>query len=361
MTFILLVGNLRIRIYNAYYGGIKLKKRMFLIVFTVMISISLITTSTMAWFTGSDDVNEALFTTGNVKVTGGEPIEIHSKNLGNVNPGDCFVISWTFKNEGTKRMQLRTEIVYKWLAGLDRKNIFIIPAPVNAEREYLYDWVLHQEAEDKPLYAYLRGFPDGLEPGKEVELRLIVFFDGEMTDDDYQAEDFTLGTIAEAVQATHGAPSLVWGSVWDQINDEDYSYDYDFWDEYWQTFNPMNVKCYAAYIDDDDDPEDPGETEPGEFRIILNSTKPENGTATVDFHIHQLRDNMGNKVDGLKTVNYKILVNDFIVYEDSANIEFTSGNANNNIVHTVSGEKHDNWKVIAEINGITIESKEKKL
>lgn len=328
---------------------------------TVMFSISLIAASTMAWFTGSDDAGEAQFTAGTVKVTGGDAVEIHGKSLGIVNPGDCYVISWTFKNDGTKRIQLRTELDYKWLSGLVKDNIFIIPAPVNEEFGYEYDWVLHQEAEGEPVYAYLKGYPNGLQPNDEVELRLIVYFDGEMTDNDYQGEEFTLGGKVEAVQTTNGAPSAVWGSAWDEINDEYYSFGYDFWYEYWQTFNPMNVKCYAAYIDDDDDPEDPGETEPGEFRIILNSTKPENGTATVDFHIHQLRDNMGNKVDGFKTVNYKILVNGSIVYEDSANIEFTSGNANNNIVHTVSGEKHDNWKVIAEIDGITIESKEKKL
>lgn len=336
-----------------------MNKKILLIALTVMISISLIAASTMAWFTGSDDAGEAQFTAGTVKVTGGDAVEINGKSLGIVNPGDCYVISWTFKNDGTKKIQLRTELDYKWLNSLDKDNIFIIPAPVNEEFGYEYDWVLHQEAEGEPVYAYLKGYPNGLQPNDEVELRLIVYFDGEMTDNDYQGEEFTLGGKVEAVQTTNGAPSAVWGIAWDEINDENYSFDYNFWYEYWHDFDPMNVKCYAAYFNDD--PEDPEDTKPGEFKIVLNSTKPKDGIATVDFHIHDLKDEMGKKINSFRDVNYKILVNGSIVYESTVNLEFKSGNANNHIVNNIAGNKKDNWKVIAEIDGTTIESKEKKL
>lgn len=231
-----------------------MNRKLLLSALTLLLSISLIAVSTMAWFTGSDEAGEALFTMGTVKVSGGEPSILYNKDPSKVNPGDCYVVSWNLKNIGTKRIQLRTKLDFAWLDGLDKDNIYIIPAPVTDN--YPYDWVLYQEASDKPVYAYLRGFPDGLPSDEEVELRLIIYFDGEMTDDDYQSEDFALNISVQAVQASNNSPSSIWGSICGLINDIDYSFDYKFWDEYWHDFDPMNIKCYAFYFNDDD-PEDP--------------------------------------------------------------------------------------------------------
>ena len=64
-------------------------------------------------------------------------------------------------------------------SALTNDNVYIIPAPVNEEFGYTYDWVLYQENPNEPVYAYLRGYPDGMQPDDEVELCLIAYFDGD--------------------------------------------------------------------------------------------------------------------------------------------------------------------------------------
>lgn len=348
-----------------------MNKKLFLAVLTILVCASLIAAGTMSWFTDEADTGETVFQAGTVKISAGESSVLGGKRLDNVNPGDCYVLKWKVSNDGTKKIQLRAQLNYGWTNGaLSGDNVYIIPAPVNRELGYEYNWVLHQEAADKPLYAYLNNYPDGIQPGDEIELWLIVYFDGEMTDNPYQAQEFTLDGKFEAVQATNGAPSAVWGNSWEVINNNNYSFTYEYWHENWQTFNPMNIKCYKNLVrEEGNNPNNPGNEDPGQsapkaasFQIVLNETHVNNGTATVKFQIHNLRDEMNNKIDGKKNVDYQIYINGSIVYEGRlVDAEFKSGNLNNNIIADVPGENKDMWKVIAVIDGITVDSGEKKL
>ena len=74
-----------------------------------------------------------------------------------------------------------------------------------------------------------------------VKLRLVVYFDGELTDDEYQAAVFTINGDVEAVQASNGAPASVWGAEgWNAVNAEDYEYSYLGWLE----IAPEDIDCY---------------------------------------------------------------------------------------------------------------------
>lgn len=345
-------------------------KRLLSIALTLIISISLIAAGTMAWFTGSADAGTAAFTAGTVKVNAEGAYVLGGKSLSNVNPGDCFVIQWKITNDGSKKIQLRTLLDFGWTnSELTGDNIYIIPVPVNDD--YPYNWVLYQEDADEPLYAYLKGYPEGLLPGQDVELWLVVYFDGEMTDNPYQGEEFTLGGTVEAVQATNGAPSAVWGSSWDEINGDNYSFGYEFWNEYWQEFDPMNVKCYKHFVPTETEPTNPTETtNPTEqtpiaksFTVNLNETKIlKNGSAKVKFHIQHLVDENNENIDEEKDVYYEIYVNGSKVYQELIeNVEFNGGGNSNNIeAFFTGGNKGDKVTVVVKIDDV-VESKEKKL
>lgn len=338
-----------------------MKKRVVLVLLAIVVSVSMLAVGTMAWFTGNADAGEAVFEAGTVVIGTEGAFVIENKSLQNVNPGDCYVIEWSIKNEGTKRIQLRTKLEYKWVNHLNKRNVYFIPAPINDE--YEHDWVLYQEAANKPVYAYLRGLPNGLYPDEEVKLRLVVYFDGELTNNKYQDEDFVFGGIVEAVQASNGAPSAMWGNAWNTINEEVYEFNYEFWHDNWNEFDPMNIKCYSYYFNDGEDPQEPGNAEVGEFKITLNTTTTDSSTgiATVNFHIQNLKDKSGNRITGKKDVHYKILINNIEKLDNIINLDFTNGNANNNIVGSIPGRKHNLWKVIAVIDGISVDSGEKKL
>lgn len=351
---------------------------------TLTLLVSLIAGATMAWFTGFADAGDTLFQTGTVKVKLVETGVLGDKTLDNVNPGDCYVLQWKIKNDGTKRFQLRTELDFGWKDNtLENDNIYIVPAPRN--EEYVYDWVLYQEAENKPVYAYLRGYPDGILPGEKVELWLIVYFDDDSTENPYQGQKFILGGTIEAVQASNEVPSTAWGNAWDDINKSDYSFGYAFWDEKWRDFDPMDVKCYEKLTTDDDEqyePENPGDEEDddnnngndepdqsahdvGSFTIILNGTKVKKGEVT--FHIHDLKDTSGNEIGSVnKDIYYNIYINDKPVYDEDQhmNAYFNGGgNCNNITVENISIPNEDDlkWKVIVTIDGITVISEEKDL
>ncbi|NLY17391.1 MAG: hypothetical protein GX045_00145, partial [Clostridiaceae bacterium] len=96
--------------------------------------------------------------------------------------------------------------------------------------------------------------------------------------------------------------------------------------------------------------------------INVNETHVyDNGYAKVKFHIHNLKDENNNKIDGTKNVYYKIFVNGKEVYDGKLeNAVFQGGNLNN-IVVDILGKKGDNWKVVAIIDSVVVESQEKKL
>lgn len=331
----------------------------------ILLCVSLIAAGTMAWFTDDADAGEAIFTAGAVEVRAEGAYVLGDKSLGNVNPGDCYVLKWRISNIGTKKIQLRTKLDFGWTnSALTNDNVYIIPAPVNEEFGYTYDWVLYQENSNEPVYAYLRGYPDGMQPDDEVELCLIVYFDGEMTNNPYQGEEFTLGGIVEAVQASNGAPSAVWGDVWNTIKREDYSFTYEYWHENWRDFDPMDVKCYEHLAPGEED--NGSQNELNKFNVVLtaNFEKNSDDTIKIKFHLHNVHRTLWDKtaiikvyVNGelhdvveMNVINYKVNEND---------VDF--GNSNNNTIEVNYANRGSDCYLVVDIDGNTATSKTKKM
>ena len=58
----------------------------------------------------------------------------------------------------------------------------------------------------------------------------MLYFDGERTTNKYQGASFEIDVDFEAVQASNGAPSAVWGNDgWDAVNDSEYEFLYENW------------------------------------------------------------------------------------------------------------------------------------
>ena len=198
-----------------------MKTKILMSVLAIGMAIALIGGATMAWFTAEADVPEQQFTAGTVVVSadGPEPAPAPGKFFDNVNPGDCGRVKWTIINEGTKAAELRVKLEKAWEEELSAENVFY--APVSS------DWVMYEDEDGIWLYyiggpvAGTYGLDEGEAP-ESVELELVVAFDGELTDDDYQGLGFTLGGKVYAIQASNDAPSTVWGDAWDAVTQEGY-------------------------------------------------------------------------------------------------------------------------------------------
>lgn len=225
-----------------------MKTKILLSVLAIGLSIALIGGATMAWFTDDAEVPAAEFTAGTVlvDVDEGSPEYLDDYNEDNVNPGDCTTITWNIINEGTKDAEFRVKLDELWRLDqdmddelwsklyeeykgenssfnksdleemLDTDNVYYAPAPDS-------DWVMYSTGGEIWLY-YTGGpvpgtFDEGDEANRTVELKLIIAFDGELTDNKYMGAEFTLGGIVEAVQASNDAPSEVWGSVWEEVKE----------------------------------------------------------------------------------------------------------------------------------------------
>ncbi len=250
----------------------------------------------------------------------------------NVNPGDCGRVEWTIINEGTKAVELRVKLEEEWEDELDTDNFFYAPAPGS-------DWVMYEDEDG--IWLYYVGGPVagtyGLEEGEEpesVKLELVVAFDGELTDDDYQGLGFTLSGKVYAIQASNDAPSIVWGDAWDAVTQEDYE--------------PFGVAAtYLNYIKgtrcwggDDDDPQDPPVVE-GEIvdaEIIysgsMSGSKSPAGSLNLTFspvRIENAKDGNGNLLNG----EYNLVLwldgfeGDSDQYGYPLSLNFTDGNTGN--------------------------------
>ncbi len=82
-------------------------RKLLISILSVALGAALIYGATMAWFTDEADVAETTFTAGTVDITAAGSFDADTYNIENVNPGDDFSGSWTFKNAGTKRIMLR--------------------------------------------------------------------------------------------------------------------------------------------------------------------------------------------------------------------------------------------------------------
>lgn len=192
----------------------------------IALAIALIGGATSAWFTAEADLPEAEFKAGTVKVNVDNGVvkeAMEGKSFDNVNPGDCGSVKWKIVNKGTKDAELRVKLTELWDGDLPTRNFFYAPAPDSK-------WVLYEDRSrgNKGLWLYYTGGPvkgdfnEDDEEARTVDLELIVAFDGEKTNNDYQGKTFTLSGDVEAVQTSNGAPAAVWGEAWKNATAEGY-------------------------------------------------------------------------------------------------------------------------------------------
>ena len=60
-----------------------MKKKIFISVFMILVSVAMITAATMAWFTDSANAGKAEFTAGTVKIEAGRIIDVIAKAVQN--------------------------------------------------------------------------------------------------------------------------------------------------------------------------------------------------------------------------------------------------------------------------------------
>lgn len=273
-----------------------IKSKTFLSVLLVGLAAFVIGGMTMAWFTADADLKAAEFRAGTVEVKAveknnqGKTCQIKlpkGKSLKDVNPGDCATIVWEFENVGSEAVQLKVKLNELWNDDdLSVDNVYYCPVDMNPEEPK--GWVMaDDEKGDIWLYYIDRSTGElGSVPGtfnpenpeeplkpKKVELRLVVVFDAEDINNDYQKATYTLGGEDEngepskvyAIQASNGAPESKW-SEWKDVIEEDYIPDEDksknSWDnfEYFHYGNPgMLSKCWIKANGWSFDPGEPGE------------------------------------------------------------------------------------------------------
>lgn len=221
-----------------------MKKKMLLMMLALTVSVALIVGATMSWFT--DDVSSNTEFTAGTVIINEEISPTYSRTLDNVNPGDCYVLTWEIKNQGSKYIQLQALIKLLWdeVELQDEadptQNILIVP-------QYGSKWVMYQPegGSSKDIYLYYLGEPeDGIGPTETITLPLVVYFDGELTGDEYQDKQFKLECTFLAVQASNGAPSAVFGEAWDNVNKDDYEFTYDGWVLCNKNLN--DIPCYEG-------------------------------------------------------------------------------------------------------------------
>ena len=237
-----------------------MKKKLLIMMLALTVSVALIVGATMAWFTAEDETKDAVFKTGTVEIKAKGAKPLGEKGIKNVNPGDCYILEYNIKNTGSKQIDLRAIFDLNWLGypDLSLDNVFVIPHQES-------NWVLYQPEEDgendttgpeNSIYAYYRGDP--VNPKEEVTLHLVVYFDGGLTNDDYQNRELKVSGVVEAVQHSHDAASEVWGDAWDEVIGTEYAFTYEGW-ELKELELEKYVPCYTANLNPEDPDEDPGE------------------------------------------------------------------------------------------------------
>ena len=326
-----------------------MKTKILMSVLAIGLAIALIGGATMAWFTDDAEVEPAEFTAGTVIVNADEPeyFPAEGKFFDNVNPGDCGRVEWTIINEGTKAAELRVKLEEEWEGGLDTDNFFYAPAPGS-------DWVMYEDEDG--IWLYYVGGPVagtyGLEEGEEpesVKLELVVAFDGELTDDDYQGLGFTLGGKVYAIQASNDARSTVWGDAWDAVTQEGYEPS-GLAAEYLEYIK--DTKCWNGGEDDDD------ENNIVSYNVKTSSTKINKKGNKYEIHI-QIEDAKGSDNEPFTgTADVKVWYEDIgrEIWEHTfTGVQFNNGDTEN--LHTPAmrfdpAPSTDKENIRVEINGI---------
>lgn len=225
-----------------------LKSKIFLSVLFLGLTAFIVGGITMAWFTSDAELEAAEFKAGTVEIIASEEnedgdsypiIKMPEMNLNSVNPGDCATVIWEFVNEGTKDVQLKVKLTEEWSKSkLKVKHVYLCPIdPVDGK-----GWVMgegHEDDNEGEIWLYYVDWSSdelGSVPGtisaehpedRTVQLKVVVVFDKEEIDNDYQGETYTLGgdgSAVYAIQASNQAPDTQWGE-WTTVSQKGYEPD----------------------------------------------------------------------------------------------------------------------------------------
>lgn len=215
-----------------------------------------------AWFTDDVELPKAEFTAGTLEIdVDKEPVikMLEGRYVDNVNPGDCATVSWDITNMGTKSAELRVRIKTEWQfadgqePGEEGQVAFFSPKQDSG-------WEMIPD-EDGGMWLYYTGGPvpgtynpenpEAPNDPAKVTLSLVVGFDGDEMDDDYQGAKYIISGDIYAVQSTNGAPAAVWGGeFWNKVENK------EFYEEKYFTEGPgKDMECWKGEEDPIEDPE----------------------------------------------------------------------------------------------------------
>lgn len=327
-----------------------MKKKMLLMMLALTVSVALIVGATMAWFTAEDKTKDAEFTAGKVSISADGATPLGDRSLDNVNPGDCYTLEYEITNDGTKVINLRAILNINWEGNLSRDNIYIIPHPST-------NWVLYQleeqEGPEYPIYAYYLGDESkDVAPEETVKLRLVVYFDGEETNNDYMEKKFYVKGKVEAVQASHNAASNVWGEEgWDAvIEGEEFGYE----DWYLGDLDPEDIACYTHNFEEPEpspepSPEPTPEPTPEPFTDFSFEYERESNKK-IEVEISDA-ENENGVINGWKTITLTVNRSGGGTMSRDINVNFEDGEAEFWTIFSNNISSHPNAKIT--IDGVT--------
>lgn len=232
-----------------------MKSKLTMTMLVIALTAALLVGATQAWFTDSADVPEAEFTAGTLEINadGPEYFAMEGRFIDNVNPGDCVTVCWEIENVGTKKAEVRVNLEDLWenLRGEDgeeQRVAFFYPKADSG-------WEMYENEAGELWLYYTNGPLAGTygtedEVGETVKLCLVVAFAGEDMDNRYQGASYKINGIAEAVQATNGAPEAVFGEGFTAVKAEGYVGS----DKVQAFFNAVkDTKCYKG---EEEEPEE---------------------------------------------------------------------------------------------------------
>jgi predicted ribosomally synthesized peptide with SipW-like signal peptide len=171
-------------------------RKLLISILSVALGAALIYGATMAWFTAEAEVDPTTFTAGTVTL--GDTVLPESRV--NVNPGDPYEVTWTFKYTGSKNAYLRVKPIWNYIAADGTTPLDpVILDPIDMD-----DTIWEKRNNDGYLYYIPR--IDGVQPGQEpeeIKLTLTGKFNGAAMNNDYQGSTLTVSGIVQAIQASH--------------------------------------------------------------------------------------------------------------------------------------------------------------
>ncbi len=169
-----------------------MKKKLIIMLSSIMLVSLLIVGGTMAWFTDEKTVDNK-FTAGTVKI---EINEHGFEDITNWNPGDTTDKKVSIKSLGSKKSYIRVALTPEWIdTDLPTSNVQL---NINTT-----DWVY-----ENGWYYY----KNIVNENQETELLLnSVTLVGSATGNEYQGKTLKINVKAEAVQASNNAYQTTWG------------------------------------------------------------------------------------------------------------------------------------------------------